>query len=543
MLISMRFSIALLFTLIFNSATAQHKLQPKLVVGIVVDQMRWDFLYRFKHQYTANGFNRLLNKGFSANNCLIPFTPTYTAPGHTCVFTGSVPAIHGIVGNAWYNRTLQKDWYCTQDTTVTGVGTSSRAGQNSPRNLKVTTVTDELRISNNNKSRVFGIALKDRGSILPAGFTANAAYWYEAGKWITSSFYMNTLPTWVTNFNNANKVDAYLKTDWELQPNTDYSLSTADNKAYESVIKTDPNETVFPHLTSKFSEKEKYESFRTTPDANSFTIDFAQALIDNEKLGTSNNGYADFLTLSFSAPDYIGHTFGPNSVEIQDTYLKLDKDLANFFTYLDKKIGAGQYTIMLTADHGVAHVPGFLAENKINGATINDTEFDNGINKLIAEKYGIKNIVQNSSNYQVYLNKNAITTANANFAEVKQTIVNYLRTQANIALAFDLENAEQATIPQPIKQMVINGYDHSRSGDIQIVLNPGYFEGRTRGTSHGLWSPYDAHIPCLFYGWGIQPGQTNKEVYMTDIAPTIAALLKIQMPNGSVGKVITEALK
>ncbi len=525
-----------------NNKQSTASAKPKLVVGIVIDQMRWDYLYRFSQVYSAGGFKRLLGEGFSCDNTLIPYTPTYTAPGHTCIYTGSVPAIHGIVGNNWYDKTLGANVYCTDDSTVTTVGNSSNAGKMSPENLWTTTITDELRLNTNFKSKVIGVALKDRGAILPAGHAANAAYWYDdkGGKWITSSYYMPQLPPWVQDFNAKDAVASYMAKDWNLMlPADQYTLATPDDEPWENNIKGEPTVT-FPHKLSTFGDN-KYASFRYTPFANSFTFDFAKKAIENENLGS--NQVTDFLTVSISSTDYIGHSFGPNSMELEDTYIRLDKDIAGFLGYLDKKLGKGNYFIFLTADHGVAHVPAFLAEHKIPGGTFSDDEFTKEINKETEELFAIKNVVLSVQNYQVYLNSAIIEKQNKNYQVIVNAIISLLKRKPYIINAFETAKIEEATLPQPQKNMVINGYNPKRSGDIQFTFKPGYFDGGKKGTTHGLWNPYDAHIPLIFFGWEIAHGKTNREVYMTDIAATVATLLHIQMPNGCVGKTITEIAK
>jgi predicted AlkP superfamily pyrophosphatase or phosphodiesterase len=515
--------------------------RPKLVVGLVIDQMRWDYLYKYSDLYGNGGFKRLLKEGFTAENTLIPYLPTYTAVGHSCIYTGSVPAISGIVGNNWFDKTLNRSVYCTDDSTVSTVGNSGIAGKMSPANLWVTTIGDELRLSNNFKSKVIGIALKDRASILPAGHSANAAYWFDAGKWITSTHYMNALPDWVSKFNDRDEAGRYMSKDWTtLLPIEKYDLSTADDKPYEGVIKGEKTST-FPHKLSAIDASYKYESFRTTPFANSLTFAFAEAAIENEGMGKKT--VTDFLTVSISSTDYIGHTFGPNSIEIEDTYLRLDKDIEKFLTYLDIKIGKGNYTLFLSADHGVAHIPAFLNEHKIPGGTFEDADILKDLNSQVEGKFGIKNAVKSVMNYQVYLNKPGITEANKSVAEVKQFVMDALKEKDYIISAIDLELVGEASLPEPQKKMMINGYNPKRSGDIQFTFKSGYFDGSKKGTTHGLWNPYDAHIPCVFFGWGVRPGKTHRETYMTDIAPTLAAMLHIQMPSGSVGKVIAELVK
>jgi hypothetical protein len=516
--------------------------KPKLVIGLVIDQMRWDYLYRFNELYSGKGFKRLLNEGFACENTMIPYIPTYTAPGHTCIYTGSVPAIHGIVGNGWFDKSSSKNVYCTDDSTENSVGSNTNNGKMSPRNLLTTTITDELRLSNNFKSKVIGIALKDRSSILPAGHTANAAYWYDdkIGKWISSTYYMTQLPSWIVDYNNKDIPGNAMSKDWNtLLPITKYDLSTPDNEPYENSIKGEKTVT-FPHLLSSISEG-KYSAFKTTPFANTFTLDFAKQMIINENLG--KNSVTDFLTVSISSTDYIGHSFGPNSVEIEDTYLRLDQDIADFLTFLDNKIGKNNYLLFLTADHGVAHVPAFLDEHKIDAGTVEETDLKKELNAIIDTQFHIKNIVQDLENYQIYINTKAITNAGKNADEVKQLLITTLKQKPYIINAFETEKIAITTIPEPQKTMLTNGYNPKRSGDIQFTLKPGYLDFSKKGTSHGLWNPYDSHIPLLFFGTNIKPGKTFRETYMTDISATIAAILQIQMPSGCVGKVISEVAK
>jgi predicted AlkP superfamily pyrophosphatase or phosphodiesterase len=532
----------LLFTFyLFTISSFAQSSKPKLVVGLVIDQMRWDYLYRFNALYGQGGFKRMLKEGFSSENNFIPYVPTYTAVGHTCIYTGSVPAITGIVGNNWFDKTTGKGVYCTDDSTVSTVGNSGKAGKMSPANLWVTTITDELRLSNNFKSKVIGIALKDRGSILPAGHSANAAYWYDAGKWITSTHYMNALPTWVEQFNGKDLAGKYMSKDWTtLLPMSRYDLSTADDKPYETAIKGETTVT-FPHKLSSIPDSIKYESFRTTPFANTFTFDFAKAAIENESLG--KNTVTDFLAISISSTDYIGHSFGPNSVEIEDTYLRLDKDIADFLLYLDTKLGKGNYTVFLSADHAVAHIPAFLAEHKIPGGNFEDADLRKELNQMIETDFGVPRAVQSLQNYQVYLNNNELEKQGKDVAAVKKAVIKALQAKPFIITAFETDKLALTTLSEPQKIMLANGYNTKRSGDIQFTLKAGYFDGGAKGTTHGLWNPYDAHIPCVFFGWGVKPGKTNRETYMTDIAPTLAAMLQIQMPSGCVGKVITELIK
>jgi len=509
--------------------------RPKLVVGLVVDQMRWDYLYRYYNRYSNGGFKRLINEGFSVENTFIPYTPTYTACGHTCIYTGSVPAVHGIIGNDWYDPETKKTVYCTEDSAVSTVGsTPSSEGSMSPKNMLTTTITDELRLATNFKGKVIGISLKDRGSILPAGHAANAAYWYQGstGNWITSTFYMKEVPTWIADYNKLKLANKFYAKNWEtLYPINTYVNSTADEKAYEGKSST------FPHQLTQNIDK-NFDAIRSTPYGNTITLDLAKLAILSEDLGQDN--ITDFLAVSCSSTDYIGHAYGPNSIEAEDTYLRLDKDFEEFFNYLDKKVGKGNYTVFLTADHGAAHVPGFMQENKLPSGVVSDRDIASKLNAYLNDKFKVNNIVLRSMNNQIIFDHDKTDKADVSFDVIKSASVEFLKRLDGFQNAVDIAKISQATLQEIQKKMITNGYNARRSGDIYYVLQPNWFNGSSTGTTHGNWNPYDSHIPLVFMGWGIKPGASNKTHYMTDIAPTLAALLHIQMPNGNVGEPITE---
>ncbi|SEQ95841.1 alkaline phosphatase PafA [Pedobacter rhizosphaerae] len=509
--------------------------RPKLVVGLVVDQMRWDYLYRYYNRYTNGGFKRLVNEGFSVENTFIPYTPTYTACGHTCIYTGSIPAIHGIIGNDWYDPQSKKNVYCTEDSSVTTVGsTPSSEGNMSPKNMLTNTITDELRLATNFKGKVIGISLKDRGSILPAGHAANGAYWYQGstGNWITSTFYMKEVPTWIADYNKLKLANKFYAKNWEtLYPINTYVNSTKDENAYEGKNST------FPHLLAQNIDK-NFDAIRSTPYGNTITLDLAKLAILSEDLGADN--ITDFLAVSCSSTDYVGHAYGPNSVEVEDTYLRLDKDIEEFFNYLDKKVGKGNYTVFLTADHGAAHVPGFMKENRLPSGVVSDREIANKLNAYLNDKFKANNVVLKSMNNQIIFDHDKTDNGNVSFDVIKAASIEFLKKLDGLANAVDIAKISQSTLPEIQKKMITNGYNARRSGDIYYILNPNWFNGSSTGTTHGNWNPYDSHIPLVFMGWGIKPGATNKTHYMTDISATLAALLHIQMPNGCVGEPITE---
>lgn len=520
---------------------AQNSDRPKLVVGIVVDQMRWDYLYRYYDRYDNNGgFKRMLNKGFSCENTLIPYAPTVTACGHSSIYTGSVPAITGITGNTWWDREQMRTVYCTEDRTVKTVGSISNLGLQSPRNLLTTTICDEMRLATNFRSKAIGIAIKDRGGILASGHSANAAYWYDAtnGTWISSTYYMNELPKWVAEFNNKKWVDNYYQQGWKLlYPANTYKQSTEDEKAYEGK----PFGPKFPYDMKNYIGKD-YSKISTTPMGNSLTAEMAKAAVIGEELGADE--YTDFLAISFSSPDYIGHTFGPNSLEAEDGFLRLDKELGQLMDFLDKNVGKDQYILFLSADHGVSEIPEFLQENKLPGGRVFMSRITDTLNKQLLEKYRISKMIVSDDNYQLHLNHPAIDSARLDAEEIAEWITRKLSDQPGIARVFALEELNEVPLPSTIRIMLNNGYYPKRNGDIQIILLPNHIDAYGNiGTTHGLWNPYDTHIPLLWYGWGIKTGKTNRETYMTDIAATLAAMLRIQMPSGNIGNVIEEVFK
>ena len=553
----MNFKIFLISFLFFSSLSviAQQKKavaptqsasvpRPKLVVGIMVDQMRWDFLYRFYERYGSGGFKRMLNEGFSAENTYINYLPSVTGAGHSSVYTGSVPAIHGIAGNDFIIQATGKTVYCTEDSTVSTVGSSTvDAGRMSPRNMLTTTMTDELRMATNFRSKVIAIASKDRGSIIPGGHTANAAYWYDgaSGNWITSTYYMNALPAWVSDFNAQKYPEKYLKQDWNtLYPVNTYIQSTKDDTPYEGRFAGTDSPT-FPVRTSAMASR-GFGLITSTPHGSSLTLDLARAAIENEQLGA--DAVTDFLAISVSSPDYIGHQFGPNSIEVEDTYLRLDRDLATFFTYLDSKVGKGNYTIFLTADHAVQRNANYMRDNKMNAGIFQTSAVMQELNKVLESEFKVKSAVRSFSNYTVNLNYPAIRAGKSNLFDVKKRIIEFLQETEGVAYVVDMDEAQTANIPENYRERIINGYNRERSGVIQIVLKPAWYPGSAAtGATHGTLIPDDTHIPFVLMGWGLKQGKTNASYNMTDIAPTITGLLRIQEPNGNIGRAVTEAYK
>lgn len=526
-----------------EDAKAQER--PQLVVGITVDQMRWDYLYRYQHRWAEKGgFKRMLNQGLECSNTYITYLPTYTACGHSGIYTGSVPAISGITGNDWFDQGKQTKVYCTEDNNVQTVGSSTASGKMSPVNLLTTTICDELKLATNFRSKTIGIAIKDRGGILAAGHSANASYWYDSktGDWITSTYYMQDLPDWVKNFNSKAKVDSMYGLGWNtLYPKETYVQSVSNRKSYE-IRSFGSQDKAFPYDLKSYAGS-NYGVVAATPHGNTLTTEFGKAAILNEALG--KDSICDFLAISYSSTDYVGHAFGPNSMEIEDVYLRLDLELGGFFDFLDKNVGEGKYLVFLSADHGASHVPGFLKENKLPGGFVDDEKLNEALNSTLKQQFNIDNLSLGIMNSQVILNKQAIEkSSKVKEDQVIAYAINWLERQEMVSRAVRLDQLGQATLPEMIKARIANGFFPMRSGNIQILYKPAYISGfLTGGTTHGVWYPYDSRIPLLWYGWRVKKGVTHRSISMSDIAPTLAALLHIQEPNGSVGQVILELFK
>jgi predicted AlkP superfamily pyrophosphatase or phosphodiesterase len=548
----MRFTILLIVGLIATQTFAQKSnpvkaadTKPKLVVGIVVDQMRWDYVNKFKPFFKSqNGFLRFMNQGASCNNNLISYLPTVTACGHTAVYTGSTPAIHGITGNSWYDNIQQRMVYCVEDNSVQAVGIENNsAGKMSPLNVWTTTIGDELKFATNFKSKVYGISLKDRGAIIPAGHAADGAFWYDSksGNFISSTYYGKSLPTWLTNYNNAKKVDSFYKLGWSLSLPASVYENNCDNDQNEYESKPFGKEVNgFPYNLNSYIGKD-YGKVSSTPYGNNLVLDIATQTLINEKMGLDD--ITDLLAVSFSSPDYIGHAFGPNSWETLDGYIKLDELLAQFFTTLDQQVGKDKYTVFLTADHAVAPIPGYAQKHKIPAGTITDDGIKNEIGKMLSAKGLNPKLISAITEFNIYFNHHLMDSLQISQDKLTSLITNYLEQKSNIIQVVESRKAAYAPLPQSIRERIVNGFNPQRSGDLMFITKSGVVGGGNTGTGHGVFYNYDAHIPLLFYGKGIKKGQVNNVNYMTDIAPTITTLLGIQMPSGSIGKPILEVIQ
>ena len=537
------FTSILLFSNCKFSETTVKK--PKLVIGIVIDQMRYDYLTRFADRYSKDGFNRILKNGFSLENAHYNFIPTYTAVGHASIYAGTSPNNHGIISNNWYDKVLKKSIYCVDDANYKTIGNDGIVGQKSPHRLYTTTVADQLQLAQNMQGKTIGIAIKDRSAILPVGHTANAAYWYDAGnknQWITSSFYMEELPDWVKAFNSNNKADAYLNETWEtLYDIKTYSQSRADNNIYENNL-NGQEKPVFPKNLKKLREQnDNFSLIKTIPAGNTYTIDFAKAVIKGEQLGKSE--FTDFLAVSFSSTDYVGHRYGIASIETEDTYLRLDKDLGHFFNFLDTEVGKENYTLFLTADHAAVHVPSYLQSLKIPAHYLNTKKLKKFLSNITQKYFNSKELIENISNYQIFLNQEKIEALGFNKNTVAQRLADEVLSFDKIYKAVTARILQTTNFTEGIMHALQQGYNPKFSGDVLMIPYPATLNYSRKGTSHGSGYSYDTHVPLIFYGNGIKKGASKKTYKIIDIAPTISNLLKIEAPNGTSGNIIDEVLK
>ncbi len=514
------------------------KSKPKLVVGIVVDQMRYDYLTRFEQFYGNDGFKRLMNEGSNFTFAHFNYVPTFTGPGHSSIYTGTTPYYHGIIANNWYNKYQKKMIYCTDDSSVITVGAEDREGKMSPRRLMANTITDQFKIETNGSSKVIAISIKDRAAILPGGHMADAAYWYDSnnGNFITSSYYMKNLPSWVQEFNRRKLVDKYMNEVWSLtQAERNYNLSEPDEEAYEKDVFKE-GKTSFPHSFTSLRNKDKYSLLRSTPFGNQLLLDFAEATLKNEKLGKHNS--TDFLAISFSSTDYIGHYYGPNSMEIEDTYIRLDRQIGELLKALDNQVGKGNYLLFLTADHGVAEVMDYMQQHKLPTGQLGYKRALDSLRAFTLRTYGDKNILSSFSNYQIFLNHQLLKEKGFELTSVRKNYADYLReTFPSITTIYTRDRLENETPSRTSRNLVLNGFNLIRSGDIAFELRPNYFLNHSGAdaTTHGTSYAYDTHVPLIFYGWNVPAQKINKPVFTVDISATIASMLGYDEPNGNMG--------
>ena len=539
------FLFIILAVVYFIPSYSQQQKKPKLVVGIMVDQMRDEYLYRFYDQYGENGFKRLIREGFNCRNIHYTYTPTVTGPGHTSVYAGTTPAYHGIVSNDWYDRKLKRTVYCCEDTTVQLLGTTSKGKGMSPHRLLSTNLSDELKISTVGKARVIGISLKDRAAILPAGHMADAAYWFDTnnGNFITSTYYMKKLPEWVERFNNDKHSAKYLEKTWDLlKPIESYPFSLPDDNPYEGKFKG-KDKPVFPYNLKELSLQNTplYSIVYNSAFGNSILTDFAIEALSKENLGKGE--VTDLLAISYSSPDAIGHKFGPLSKEVNDNYLRLDEDIARLLATLDQTVGKGEYIVFLTADHGVSESPKYLMDHGVPAGYLKTDSIQKSMTAFLNKKYGEGKWLEHFDGTNVYLNLTLIASKdNISLADVQFQLADFLRNFDGIAQVYTATQMVQQSFTQHFPLLLQNGFYYKRSGDVMIITEPGWTDEPGIAATHSTGYSYDTHVPFVISGPGITKGESFETYSITDIAPTLSMLLKIKLPSACMGKPISEAI-
>lgn len=530
------------------SVNAQQSKSPKLVVGIVVDQMCYEYLYRYYDKFCEGGFRKLMTEGTNCRNTQYNYIPTYTGPGHASIYTGTTPNNHGIVANDWYDRDSKAEVNCVEDQTVSSVGTTSDYGKFAPTRLKANTITDQLKLTYP-EAKVISMSIKNRGAILPGGHLSDGSYWYDfaTGKFITSTFFKQQLPKWVADFNGKNYVEKSLKGKWEtIMPIENYAESGPDNSPYEHLL-PGKEAPVFPYDLKKMTaDTMNYSLFVHTPFANTYLTDLAIASLEPNQLG--KDGQTDMLCISYSTPDIIGHAFGPYSVEIEDTYLRLDLDIKRLIKELEEQVGKDDFVLFLTADHAVVPVPQYLVDKKLPGGYFFYDEKLGALNARLTEKFGNGSLIEHIDNNNIYLNHEALEIAKIDVSEISDFIVKELLKMEGIKRAFTSDQLYSSSNDDEWRDMVRRGYHHSESGDVIFILESGYLpksrrsETSTKGTSHGSAYSYDTHVPLLWYGKGVTSQEVYRPIAITDISATLTHLLYLQHPNALTGKPILELL-
>ena len=522
--------------------------KPKLVVGIVVDQMRYDYLTRFEDRFGEGGFNKIIKNGYNFKNTHLNYSASKTAVGHASIYTGTTPINHGIMGNNWYDKYQQKSVSSVDGEKYQPVGTTSEKGQRSPNKIMTTTIGDQLHLHQNMNGKVISLSFKDRGSILPGGHSANAAYWFvkeNIGKWVTSTYYMDELPTWVSDFNDAGIAANYLDSTWETYYDIEtYTASGKDNDEFEQVYKG-MEKSVFPYNLSELKEQNNYfDLLLNSPQGNSLTTDFAMKAIESEQLGKSE--YIDFLAISYSPTDGIGHQFGPNAVEIEDTYIRMDLELERLLNFLDTEVGEGNYTLFLTADHGVSHIPYNLEKLRFPAGYRPRTELLKYVENIAQEHFGNPKLIERIENNNIFINEKQLKKSNLKREDVAKVIATELIINKKIHKTATHKTLATKEFTEGMLALMQRGFNQKISGDVLYLHTPsmlGSWNQDNGGSNHGSGYNYDNHVPLLFYGSGIKTGSSNHYYAISDIASTICTLMEIEFPNGNTGEVIEEVLE
>jgi predicted AlkP superfamily pyrophosphatase or phosphodiesterase len=522
--------------------------KPRLVIGIIVEQLRFDQIEKFRTRFSENGIRMLLNEGTYFQNASFQYMLTQSAPGHATISTGTEPSVHGITSDHWYLPLKNELIYCTSDQTVKPVGGSYESGLHSPVNLLSSTFSDELRMATNRKAKVFSVGLKENPVILSAGHGADGVYWFDntTGTWMSSTYYLDTVASWINDFNAMKYPDTFLNNQWSLLKNhSDYYDCIPDTNVFEAGF---GGINYFPYDLKKLSTRTRkdggrdYSLLRETPYGNTFTTNFAIRLIEAEKLGKDD--ITDFLSICYTSTDYIGHRFGPSSFEMGDAILRLDRDIELLMKYLNDNIGKRNILVYFTSAHGISEIPGVLESNRIPSGYFRQNQAMQLLRSYLNAVYGEGNWVKGYSEKQVYLNRTLIEDARISLEEVQKRVARFMVQFSGVASAYPYSAFEANDFGNGNLRRIINNFSPQRSGDVIITLNPGWVEREGESvTNHNSPYEYDSHVPLIWYGWTVNRATVTRKVNMTDIAPTLSALCKIPFPNACTGEPMFELFR
>jgi predicted AlkP superfamily pyrophosphatase or phosphodiesterase len=523
------------FAVVRSAEAADFPRRPKLVVIVVIDQFRYDYLVRFRQQFVERGFNLLLNGGANFIDCRYDYASTSTGPGHASLFTGAYSDIHGIVENRWYDRTLHRPIYCVDDPearTVDGPEGSGAGPGVSPRNLMGSTIGDELRAATDFQSRVITISLKDRAAVLMGGHTANAAYWFDprAGHFVTSTYYMPALPAWVGQFNDRNPAKAYCGKSWQPLPETPGGAGTVFKEPASSPNEPCPNRSFLTWMAG-------------TPFMNEVELDFAREAIKGERLGQEST--TDLLAISLSVNDNIGHTFGPYSPEVADATLQTDRYLAAFFATLDKLVGLNNVWIAFSADHGVAPNPRFVREHNLGLGLFRPEAVEASVQRALSQSFGEDRWVDLSEGASLYLNLTALQKHGVDRARAEAVAAEAALAVPGVEVAFTRSQLLTGSLPNtPLGRKAVRSFYAQRSGDVFLIVSPyAIASSNESATTHGTPWSYDAQVPLILWGSAFKPGVYATPTQPIDLAATLAAVLGLTQPSGAEGKPLIQAIK
>jgi predicted AlkP superfamily pyrophosphatase or phosphodiesterase len=522
--------------------------KPRLVIGIVVEQLKYDQLEKFRDRLGDNGIKRLINEGTYFKNASFEYMLTQSAPGHATISTGTEPSYHGITSDNWYVPLKNELIYCSKDISVNPVGGSFESGLHSPVNLQSSTFSDELKMASNKNSKVFGVGLKENSAIFSAGHAADGVYWFDntTGTWMSSTYYIDSLPGWVNDFNAMKYSDSFLNNTWSLLRSAqEYDDCVADSNSFEAGFNA---VNYFPYDLKKlrtkglFNSRNDFSLLRETPYGNSLTSNFAIRLIEKEGLGKDD--VTDFISVCFSSTDYIGHRFGPSSVEMGDAILRLDDDIKNLLTFLNDSIGKKNILIYFTAAHGISEIPAVLEKNRIPAGYFKQNQALQLLRSYLNAVYGEGDWVKGYSERQVFLNRTLIEDARLSLDDVQKKVARFLVQFTGVAAAYPYSAFEANDFGNGNLKRIINNFNPQRSGDVIITLNPGWVEKEgDYVTDHNSPYEYDSHVPLIWYGWTVNRATVTRKVNMTDIAATLSSLCKVPYPNACTGEPLFELFR